>query len=347
MKETGLFKQRRLYKKQTDGTRRAEERLETREVRSYEASHVGGLWHADFHVCSRAVLLKTGDLATPVLFGALDDRSRLCCHLQWYLQRESAETAVHGMMQAIQKRGMCGKLMTDRGKAELSTEFSGGLERLGILHETTLSRSPYQNGKQESFWTQIEGRLMPMLEGVEGLTLELLNEATLAWVELEYNRNRHSEIGEAPLTRFLRGPTVMRPSPSSEALRLAFMAEEQRTQRRSDGTVSLLGRRFEVPSRYRHFERITLRFAGWDLGHVYMMDERTGSVLARLFPLDRQNNADGARRSMEPLFTTPEAPKKSEIAPLLKKYLDAHRMRGLPPAYVPHEPSNTEPGDEK
>jgi putative transposase len=40
-----------------------------------------------------------------VLFGVLDDRSRLACHLQWYLS-ESAENIAHGLSQAFLKRGL-------------------------------------------------------------------------------------------------------------------------------------------------------------------------------------------------------------------------------------------------
>ena len=75
------------------------------------------------------------------------------------------------------------------------------------------------------------------------------------------------------------------------------MAEEYRRQRRSDGTVSVEGRRFEVPSRYRHLDRLAVRWASWDLSHVSLVDDRTGTVLCRLFPLDRTQNADGARRA--------------------------------------------------
>ena len=45
-----------------------------------------------------------------------------------------------------------------------------------------------------------------MLEHVPDLTLNFLNEATQAWVEHEYNRKPHAEIGDAPLARFLAGP---------------------------------------------------------------------------------------------------------------------------------------------
>ena len=98
-----------------------------------------------------------------------------------------------------------------------AAEITEGLSRLGILHQTTLPYSPYQNAKQEAFWGPVEGRLIAMLEDVPDLTLAVLNEATQAWVEYEYNRKIHSEIGQAPITRFLAGPEVTRPSPDSEA----------------------------------------------------------------------------------------------------------------------------------
>ena len=274
---------------------------------------------------------------TPQLFGALDDRSRVACHLQWYLD-ENAENLSHGLSQAFQKRGLCRSLMTDGGGAMKSDEVREALARLGIAHKMTLPYSPYQNGKQENFWAQVEGRLLAMLEGQKGLTLALLNEATQAWVELEYNRERHSEIGEAPLTRFLAGPEVLRPSPSSDELRLAFMAEEPRTQRRSDGTVSIKGRRFEVPSRYRHLERLAIRYASWDLSRVHLVDERTGVVLCQLFPMDRARNADGLRRTLTPLVEGPPTPPPEPgIAPLLKKLMADYAATGLPPAYLPKD----------
>ena len=78
---------------------------------------------------------------------------------------------------------------------------------------------------------------MAMLEHVPDLTLSVLNEATQAWVEQDYNGKIHSEIGEAPITRFIAGPAVTRPCPASDALRLAFTRSDTRTQRKSDGSI--------------------------------------------------------------------------------------------------------------
>ena len=353
MKAAGLLRERRRRKRrETEGSRQAAERFERRETRSYERAYVGGLWHLDFHEGSRPVLTERGEWVKPWLFGCLDDRSRLACHLQWYYA-ESAETLVHGLVQALLKRGLPGALMTDRGGAERAGEVEAGLVALSIAHELTLAESPHQNGKQESFWGVVEGRLLPMLEGVAEPTLALFNEVTQPWVELDYNRRKHSELPCSPLERWLEGPSVVRESPEPEVLRDAFRITERRSQRRGDGTVSIEARRFEVPSRYRHLERVAVRYARWDLRRVHLVDARSERVLCRLFPQDKARNADGLRRSREPTpdGALPEA-RPSGMAPLLRQYLADYAASGLPPAYLAHrdprddEDENTDNQDE-
>ncbi len=335
MKARGMLRRRRGSSRLTLGEQQAAARLEEREVRSYEARSVNGLWHADFHHGSLAVLTPAGEWVHPIVLGVIDDRSRLLCHAQWYLS-ETAETLVHGLSQAFQRRALPRALMTDNGPAMVAHETQQGLQRLGLVHSPTLPYSPYQNGKQESFWAQLEGRFMAMLESVRELTLELLNKATQAWCDLEYNAKLHSEIGTSPIRRYLEGPDVGRPSPDSNSLRLAFCTQETRSHRRSDGTVSIEGRRFEVPGRFRHIERVTLRYARWDLSRVFIVDARTGKVLDRLYPQDKTLNADGRRRRLTSVSVEPaHSGGSGEIAPLLKKLLAEHAATGLPPAYVP------------
>jgi hypothetical protein len=179
---------------------------------------------------------------------------------------------------------------------------------------------------------------MAMLSGVADLTLARLNEITQAWVEQDYHRTTHSEIGTSPLRRYLDSPCVGRDCPDSDTLRRAFRCTVTRRQRRSDGTVSLAGKRFEVPSRYRHLERVRLHYARWDLSGVELIDPHTLKTLCRLYPLDKSANANGLRRALasaepdqypEPL----SAPK--ELPPLLRKLLADYAATGRPPAYLP------------
>jgi transposase InsO family protein len=334
MKGHGLIKRPRRGPVHRPGARAAEERFEAREVRSYESEYVNALWHADFHHGSRRVLLSTGQWVYPLLLGVIDDRSRLCCHAQWYLA-ETAEVFCHGLSQALQKRLLPRALMTDNGSPMVAGESQGGLGRLGILWEGTLSYSPNQNGKQEAWWTSVEGRLLPMLEGVVDLTLPQLNDATQAWQEMEYNRKVHSELGMSPLECYLKEKDVGRPCPASQELSAAFTAELRRTQRRSDGTITVLGVRFEVPSRYGHWAQLYVRVRSWDLREVYLCGPKAGDVLCRLFPVDKRRNAEGQRAlRASPARTVPPA-EPGGMAPLLQKLIADYAATGLPPAYVP------------
>jgi transposase InsO family protein len=330
----------------------AARRRERREIRSYEVEYVGSLWHLDFHHGSLKVLTEAGQWERPIVLGILDDHSRLCCHLQWYLS-ETADDLVHGLSQAIQKRGLPRALMTDNGPAMLAEEVIEGLLRLSIVHEKTLPYSPHQNAKQEIFWANLEGRLMKMLDGFAELSLDFLNEATQAWVEMEYNRKVHREISCSPVERFTQSPDVLRSSPSSNALRDAFRLETTRRQRKSDGTIPLDGVRFEIPARYRNFREVTVRYARWDLGRVDMVDPRSEAILARIYPLDRHKNADGRRSAIEPDNRDDDdnhddddrERQRNELPPLLESILQDYSATGIPPAYLPKNP-NPKQGNE-
>jgi transposase InsO family protein len=345
MQAHGLARKPRLEPKARPGEAHAEKRRQTREIRSYEADYVGALWHLDFHHGSLKVLTHGGQWLRPIALGILDDHSRLCCHVQWYFS-ETAEDLVHGLSQAIQKRGLPRALLTDNGAAMVAEEVTEGLLRLGIVHERTLPYSPYQNGKQEAFWGTLEGRLMKMLDGVAELTLEFLNQATQAWMEIEYNRAVHRETSSSPVERFAQAPDVLRSSPSSESLRDAFRLESKRIQRQSDGTISLEGVRFEIPSRYRHFRELAVRYARWDLGRVDLVDPHNGTILAPIYPLDRGANADGRRARIEPdgrdmlpdsgdMLADGSQRKDGKLPPLLKRILEEYSATGMPPAYLP------------
>lgn len=334
MKKNGWCKRPR--KRDTPGGRRAQQRLERREVRSYEVSHPHALWHFDGHQGSRSVLAG-GQWHKPVCLCFLDDYSRLGCHVQWYLS-EDAECVMHGISQAMMKRGRPRSALSDNGGAMTAGEIENGFLGLSVVHATTLPESPYQNGKQESFWCQIEGRLLPMLESISPLTLPILNHASHAWLEQEYNRSRHSELGESPLQRMLAGNDVSRPCPSLEDLNFQFTIKQTRKQRLSDGTVSIEGIRFEVPSRFRTMERLSVRYARWEPSRVYLVDPRASDkVLERLYPQDKRKNADSRRRTLEP--STPLSPTEPSepVPPLLRKLLAEYAATGLPPAYIPHE----------
>jgi len=107
--------------------------------------------------------------------------------------------------------------------------------------------------------------------------------------------------------------------------------------------------RFEIPARYRHFRDVVVRYPRWDLGLVDLVDPRQGTVLARLFPLNRTANADGRRAIIDPqpeeVSASDSSRPAAELPPLLKQILAEYSATGLPPAYLPKRPS--EPKEEQ
>jgi putative transposase len=106
------------------------------------------------------------------------------------------------------KRGLPRALMTDNGAAMLSRGGHRRLATLGMVHQTTLPYSPYQNAKQESFWGRLEGRLMAMLEGEQALTLELLNRRPRPGSSRSTTARCTARSATTPLARYLAGPSV-------------------------------------------------------------------------------------------------------------------------------------------
>lgn len=316
-----------------DGFKKSFNQKQKFEQRSYEHPYVGSLFHLDFHHCSREIITESGEIIFPLLFCVIDDNSRLVCHIQWYLS-ENAENLIHGFIQGLQKRGLPRALMSDNGKAMTSNEFTSGLKSLSILHETTLPYSPEQNGKQEVFWAQVEGRLMSMIESKKVVTLKELNHMTQAWAEMEYNKKIHSETKSTPLKRYLSGTSVLRPCPSSEILKKSFRRTEKRKVRRSDGTISLSGKRFEIPQSYRHLLEISVQYCFWDLSNVDLSCCETGKVLCRIFPINKNKNSNAQRRSVKPLTQIIDS---DEVAPIMDELLKKYSETGLPPAYQPKD----------
>lgn len=331
MKAHNLHKQRKVRR---DATANAINRVASREVRSYEVEHVNALWHLDYHHSSLKVVEPNGLWYTPVLLGIFDDHSRLACHMQWYIF-ETTENLVHGFSQALLKREIPRALLNDNGSQMTSDEFLSGLKRLSIIIKNTLPESPYQNGKCEHVWTKVEGRLMAMLDNYKDLSLKFLNDTTQAWVEMEYNRAVHTETGQSPIDRYVKGKSVGRSTPNPEALRMAFRREIKRTVRRSDGTIVLKGQRFEIPSRFRNLDKVIVKYATWDLSYVHLVDFRTGDEISPLYPVDKAKNSDGLRRTVENPVLVERPTPTTEIPPLLSSLIAEYQDAGLKPAYIP------------
>jgi hypothetical protein len=121
----------------------------------------------------------------------------------------------YGLNQAFQKLQLSGCLFFDNCAAMIAVETQQKLARLSNLAQNTLPYLAIPERKAAVLLWPDRKRLPPMLEKVADLTLDPLNEATLAWIEMEYNRKVHSETGQAPLHRAPKNPALSAPEPIS------------------------------------------------------------------------------------------------------------------------------------
>jgi putative transposase len=315
-----------------------------KEIRSYEVEFVGQMWHMDFHKGSRMVVTESGEFKQPICMAIVDDKSRLVCHVQWFLN-ETAEVLVHGLIQAILKRGLPRTFYSDNGSAMKAEEFKAGLIALDIKQENTLPYAAYQNGKQESFWQPLEGRLIKMLPKHKRLTLDVLNAVTQAWVEQDYHVKIHSEINQTPYDRFFNSTNVLRPAPEYNDLKCSFRMQVTRTVRSTDATLTLDGVRFQLPECYAHMKTLLLRYARWDLGEAEIICPDTHKSVGTIHPLDKLANSFGARKEIEEKLQNIESEPSNEnefldlstdhlpplLAQCLKKYSEKYPLGG----YIP------------
>ena len=316
--------------------RRQRAPAKSREVRSFELDHVNALWHLDFHHGSRKVLTRQGAWVTPMALAVLDDRSRLACHVQWYLD-ETAESLVHGFSQALQRRGLPRALMSDNGAAMMAEEFAAGLHHLGHRASDHAAVLPAAERQAGVFWGRVEGRLMAMLEGVGELTLELLNSATQAWVEQEYQRTEHSEIGCST-------PGAL----SSPAPMCARMPRSQDTARGlPHGAHPHPARAAMAPSAWTAGASRFPRATG--ICNACICATRAGICAASILstPAAAASCARSTRSTSPPTPVASAARSNRSavarsadrlspgIAPLLRKLMADYAATGLPPAYLP------------
>lgn len=308
----------------------------------FEARVPAELWHFDGHDGSRKVLLETGEYVKPKCIAFIDDRSRYVIHCQWVFT-ESAEELIHTFKQAVLKGGLPEKVMSDNGSGMVSGEFTTGLQNLGIKQIFTKKRSPYQNGKIETFWRPLESRLMQMLSREKVLTLESLNQYTQAWVNQEYNKKVHEETRKVPEDFYFEcEETLARKSPDYNTLTRKLRQQITRKVHQGHGTISVDGVRYQVPTAFRHLQTLRIATARFERRMVTLIDSETGKEICDLFPQDKERNFE-----LKSVDFNKELKKESSVAelcqddidpalpPLLQHLLKQERLGSISSGYIP------------
>jgi hypothetical protein len=155
---------------------------------------------------------------------------------------------------------------------------------IGIQGITFTQRyRPMGHGKIEAFNRHARRAFLAELKASKITTLDELNEAFLAFIDVDYNRRIHSETDQTPLDRWRAG--IERVEYIDERrLELAFRWRERRTPDKA-GVFSLLGIRYQVGPELAK-KRIEVYFDPEDLSEVEV--HYAGEFVERCIPFEVQ-----------------------------------------------------------
>jgi len=176
------------------------------------------------------------------LYAFIDDHSRLLLHGRFSF-RGNLPALELVFRRCLQKFGKPRRCYYDNGQVYRSGHMRQIVAALGI-HPIVFTQTyrPEGHGKIEALNRFIRSAFISELRASRITTLDALNEAFLAWADVEYNRRVHSETGEEPLSRWRRSVDKVRYA-DDEALRQAFLWRELRTPDKS-GVFGLLGQTY-------------------------------------------------------------------------------------------------------
>lgn len=226
-------------------SRRPAPERDTADLDRFEALAPNDLWQSDMRTGPWLPDPdRPGKVRRTKLFSFLDDHSRKLLHGRFSFAEGLPELELV-FRRSLQKYGKPKRVYYDNGKVYRAGHMRHIVATLGI-HPVVFTQAyrPEGHGKVEAFNRLAKSAFVAEVKASKIRTLDELNEAFLAWMDLEYNRRVHSETGQTPDARWRAG--IDRVQYADEAkMRLAFRWREQRTPDKT-GLFSLFGTRYQV-----------------------------------------------------------------------------------------------------
>lgn len=196
----------------------------------FEALYAHQLWQGD---ARHGILLPHPQdikkTKMTYLFAWVDDFSRKILYACYYWD-EKLPRMEDSFRQAVLRWGIPEKCYCDNGSCYISANFTMLVTSLGIRK---IHHPPYQawcKGKVEAVMKVIK-QFQNEAKMAGFKTIEELNSALWAWIDLEYNNKIHSSTGETPDNRFKNSMNLHPPKRITdlEAFNALFLFREERT----------------------------------------------------------------------------------------------------------------------
>jgi putative transposase len=263
----------------------------------WQASMCGELWQADALHGPARINPTTGRPQRTIIFGLLDDRSRIIPYLEAGFG-ETEHRFLTVLYNAIARKGIPRRLLLDNHKSFTGHDLRVLCARLDIHIVHSRPGDGPSKGKIERFWRSLRKHVVDRLNLKEVATINELNLRLWSYVESEYHNRPHSSLsGQTPFEVWQSDSDDVRWVTDHSHLEQAFIGEVERMAR-NDSTVQWRGVFYEVPPYLRRC-KVKLRYSLLDVGRVSLLDANTE------IPLRAVNVVANAHRSRN--VSTPAA----------------------------------------
>jgi putative transposase len=302
---------------------------DTADLDRFEADAPNDLWQSDMLVGPWLPdPERPGKVRRAYLYAFLDDHSRLLLHGRFCFRGDLPALELV-FRRCLQKWGKPRRCYYDNGQVYRSGHMRLIVAALGIhaLVFTQVGR-PEGHGKIEALNRLIRSAFLAELRASKISTLDALNEAFTAWVDLQYNRQVHGETGEAPLARWRRGVDKIQYA-DEEALRQGFLWREKRTPDKA-GLFSLFGVKYQTRLGRK---RLEVRFdpEQLDLVELWLKDR----FIERVRPFAVSTHRRARKAAPEPPAAQARAPLVDWLGHLVARR-QAEFLEPTPRALVEH-----------
>jgi transposase InsO family protein len=203
------------------------------------------------------------------LFAWVDDYSRRILHAEYFWD-EKLPRMEKTFKTMVLRWGIPKKLYLDNGNVYIAAHFAFVLAGLKIRK---IHHGPYKSwakGKVEAVMKTIKRDFQAEAQRAGFKTLEELNSALWAWMDVEYNRRNHSSTGEPPCARFEKGlPADHQRIDNLQWFEDLFLLRENRKVGKW-GTVKLEGNQYHTKAAAGG--SIEIRYNPFDLKQVWRFE---------------------------------------------------------------------------
>jgi len=214
----------------------------------FSRDHSNSFWTGDF--MHGPFVLMDGEAHQTYLSAFIDAHSRLIVDGRYYL-RQNKPVLIDCLLRAFAIHGAPRMLYVDNAKVYYAQELELACYDLKIKLLHRPPREPETGGIIERFFGTVQSQFEEEVRSGEILSLDRLNRAFSAWLNVAYHQNIHSETDQSPKERYESGLLAPVQGISLETTIRFFMRKEKRKVHSDFSDISLKGRLYKVDPRHR------------------------------------------------------------------------------------------------